>query len=388
MTNDPPVELNSFPRRSVKEDDMFDSTKMNLLAGQKADPDKRSLLEAVTKRIDLSPIIGTELHGLQLSQLSEQQKEDLALFVSERGVVFFRDQDITLEQQQELGRSWGRVRFMCIQSGAKATPEKTPSFFTLLKRMPCAIEQNSQHTLSTLSTLNFRSKIHAGEGWHTDISFEKVPSSCAILKVVEVPPYGGDTIWASTYAAYDKLSPALREVIESLTALHNADQFLSAREDPTGQTFLRRDTVAFSIEHPVVRTHPITGWKILYVNKAFTKHIKGFTKAESGKHLRCLIDMLLNFLTDHIATSDDVKVRFRWEKNSVAIWDNRATQHLALWDYYPHNRQAQRVLVLGERPYRDPESKSQLEAGGALYQAPPLWLRDVDGAGSGYRWSL
>ncbi|TPX59733.1 hypothetical protein PhCBS80983_g02316 [Powellomyces hirtus] len=365
MTNDPPVELNSFPRRSVKEDDMFDSTKMNLLAGQKADPDKRSLLEAVTKRIDLSPIIGTELHGLQLSQLSEQQKEDLALFVSERGVVFFRDQDITLEQQQELGRSWGPLHVHPI--GRKSDPKEDAQLF---------------HTTKA-------SKIHAGEGWHTDISFEKVPSSCAILKVVEVPPCGGDTIWASTYAAYDKLSPALREVIESLTALHNADQFLSAREDPTGQTFLRRDTVAFSIEHPVVRTHPITGWKILYVNKAFTKHIKGFTKAESGKHLRSICEhMLLNFLTDHIATSDDVKVRFRWEKNSVAIWDNRATQHLALWDYYPHNRQAQRVLVLGERPYRDPESKSQLEAGGALYQAPPLWLRDVDGAGSGYRWSL
>ncbi|KAJ3177063.1 hypothetical protein HDU85_006430 [Gaertneriomyces sp. JEL0708] len=320
---------------------------LNALAGKKADPEKKSLFDAVTKRIDLSPVIGTELHGIQLSQLTDQQKEDLARLVSERGVVFFRDQDITLGQQQELGKSWGPLHVHPI--GRTTDPKEDAQIFNTTKE----------------------SKYHAGEGWHTDISFEEVPSAYAILKLLEVPPVGGDTLWVSTYGAYDKLSPAFRDTIEHLTALHNAEQFLAAKNDPKGEVFLRREDVKQYNEHPVVRTHPTTGWKVLYVNEGFTKQIKGYTKAES--------DALLNFLTKHIALSDDLKVRFRWEKNSVAIWDNRATQHLALWDYFPHTRHAQRVIVLGERPYYDPKSKSQLEAGGAAYQAPPLWFRDLDG---------
>ncbi|TPX71837.1 hypothetical protein SpCBS45565_g00782 [Spizellomyces sp. 'palustris'] len=327
---------------------------LNALAGKKADPQKKSLLDAVTKRVDLSPVLGTELHGIQLSQLTEQQKEDLALLVSERGVVFFRDQDIDLDQQQDLGKSWGPLHVHPI--GRKDEAKEDAQIFQT----------------------NEASKIHAGDGWHTDISFEEVPSAYAILKLLEVPPVGGDTIWVSTYAAYDKLSPSFRDTIEHLTALHNAEQFLAAKSDPTGSIYLRRENVVQSNEHPVVRTHPTTGWKILYVNAGFTKHIKGYTKAES--------DALLHFLTKHIATSDDIKVRFRWEKNSVAIWDNRATQHLALWDYYPNTRHAQRVVVLGERPYYDSKSKSQLEAGGASYQAPPLWTRDIDGGKLGYKW--
>ncbi|KAJ3011923.1 hypothetical protein HKX48_006569 [Thoreauomyces humboldtii] len=330
------------------------------LAGQSAHPEKKHLLSAVTKRIDLSPVIGTELLGVQLSQLNDLQKEDLARLVSERGVVFFRDQDLTLDQQQALGRSWGELHVHPI--GRKTD-----------------LREDAQVFRTTAS-----SKIHAGEGWHTDISFEEVPSSFAILKLLEVPPVGGDTIWSSAYAAYDKLSPAFRAMIEDLSALHNAEQFLAAAQDTTGQSFLRRDSVGRSNEHPLdseskVRTHPVTGWKLLYVNKGFTKHIKGFTKEES--------DNLLNFLTNHIATSDDIKVRFRWEPNSVAIWCNRSTQHLALWDYYPHARHAQRVLVLGERPFRDPESRTQVEDGGAGYNVPPLWQRTGDGEG-GYRFSL
>ncbi|KND02531.1 uncharacterized protein SPPG_02990 [Spizellomyces punctatus DAOM BR117] len=327
---------------------------LNALAGKKADPQKKSLLDAVTKRVDLSPVLGTELHGIQLSQLTEQQKEDLALLVSERGVVFFRDQDIDLDQQQELGKSWGPLHVHPI--GRKDEAKEDAQIFQT----------------------NEASKIHAGDGWHTDISFEEVPSAYAILKLLEVPPVGGDTIWVSTYAAYDKLSPSFRDTIEHLTALHNAEVRPCVAPYSTLQYLFYLSRSPSDILNLLVRTHPTTGWKILFVNSGFTKHIKGYTKAES--------DALLHFLTNHIATSDDIKVRFRWEKNSVAIWDNRATQHLALWDYYPNTRHAQRVVVLGERPYYDPKSKSQLEAGGALYQAPPQWTRDIDGGKLGYKW--
>ncbi|KAJ3032059.1 hypothetical protein HDV00_008011 [Rhizophlyctis rosea] len=323
---------------------------LSSLAGAKADPEKKSLLSAVSKRIDLTGAIGTELHGIQLSQLSAQQKEDLALLVAERGVVFFRDQDITLDQQAELGKSWGPLHVHPIGRKDESRPD-------------------AQFFRTTADA-----KGHAGENWHSDISFEEEPSAFAILKITEAPPVGGDTLWVSTYGAYDKLSPAFRQSIESLTAYHNAEGFLRVKDPKAstdGNAFLRegREDVVNYVPHPIVRTHPITGWKAIYVNSAFTKQVKGWSKPES--------DALLNFLYNHIATADDIKVRFKWENNSVAIWDNRVTQHYASWDYFPHTRVGQRVVVLGERPYYDKNSVSQVESGKALYQVPPFWRRSI-----------
>jgi alpha-ketoglutarate-dependent taurine dioxygenase len=221
----------------------------------------------------------------------------------------------------------------------------------------------------------------ASAGWHTDISFEPVPSDYAMLKIHTLPATGGDTLWASGYEIYDRLSPSMRVFLEGLTATHDAKFFLEEAErlgNPIRKG-IRGNPLNFgeglSAVHPVIRTNreymllsdtqpvhanhtpAVTGWKSVYVNKGFTKRINGVTKDES--------DMLLGYLFNIVTQNHDAQVRFKWRPNDLAIWDNRSMWHCATYDY-SDPRAGDRVCSVGEAPYLDLNSKGRKEALGLI----------------------
>ncbi|KAI9264204.1 hypothetical protein BDA99DRAFT_481422 [Phascolomyces articulosus] len=305
--------------------------------GHLADPKLASLLDNAEKVFDVTPNIGTEIHGIQLNELTEQQKNDLALLVARRGVVFFRDQKITPKQSLELGRHYGPLH---VHNVGPIPPAKNADEILTIQ-----IEADNEAVL----------KRYAGrtpaDGWHSDISYEVQPSSLAFLKIDTLPSVGGDTLWASGYEAYDKLSPAWQKFVEGLEAVHSGDVHRETAR-VTGYP-LRRE--APDNTHPVVRVHPVTGWKSLYVQRGFTRRIVGFTKRES--------DAVLGFLFNHIETGIDFQVRFRWTEDAIAVWDNRVTYHAAIPDYIGLGnggiRHGYRVTPTGERPYFDAKAKSR-----------------------------
>ncbi|KAI8372942.1 uncharacterized protein BYT42DRAFT_594807 [Radiomyces spectabilis] len=301
--------------------------------GHKADPAKNSLYNNAEKIFDLTPHIGTEVHGLQLSQLTDQQKNDLALLVAERGVVFFRNQDITPHQGVELGRYFGRPHIHNTFGHPEGLPELHIIYF----------DENS-------STKGYE-HLSFADIWHTDVSYEVQPAGLTFLKIDTLPEVGGDTLWASGYAAYEKLSPAFQKFLEGLEAVHSGQHQI---DEAVAQGRPVRRRIVESI-HPVVRTHPVTGWKSLYVQPYFTRRIVGLSPKESTA--------ILNYLYQLIATSADFQVRFKWTEDSVAVWDNRVTFHNAIFDYLGSGkRHGWRVTPQAEKPYLDPNSKSKKEA--------------------------
>ncbi|ESK83005.1 family taurine [Moniliophthora roreri MCA 2997] len=313
----------------------------------------------VYESYDNTPHIGTSFPAVQLSELlkhpdSDVLLKDLAHLVSYRGVVFFRDQDITIDKQLELGERLGRLSGKPATSTLHKHPisEDTPEL---------SAEVSVISSIGGIARSGNRRSLRASEGWHADITFENVPSDYAILKIHTLPETGGDTLWASGYEAYDRLSPAFQKFLEGLTAVHNADFFNVYAEkhglriqDPRGSP--ENTGSNLTAVHPVIRTNPVTGFKTLFVNKTFTKHILELTPDES--------DDVLDYLARHISDNHDLQVRFKWNKNDVAIWDNRVTFHTATNDYEAH-RQGNRVVSIGERPYLDPKSSSRRAALGA-----------------------
>lgn len=190
----------------------------------------------------------------------------------------------------------------------------------------------------------------AADGWHSDVTNEKQPPGLTFLKIDTLPATGGDTIWASGYTAYDRLSPAFQQFLEGLEAVHSGQQQIEeALRD--GHTVRRQHWTSV---HPVVRTHPVTGWKALFVQPGFTRSIVGLSQRES--------DLILNYLFDHVSGGTDFQVRFRWQENSVAVWDNRTTNHNAIFDYLDFGkRHGWRLTSQAEKPYYDPKSKSRQE---------------------------
>lgn len=178
-----------------------------------------------------------------------------------------------------------------------------------------------------------------GTAWHTDGSPNEEPPMASILHLTTVPEVGGDTLFANMYAAYDALSDTMKEILDTLSALHNSDINRGRYESVGGG--LRREAFPEAV-HPVIRTHPATGRKLIYVHAQCTKHIVGMKPAES--------EGLLNFLYAHNA-NPQFQCRFKWEANSVAMWDNRCTQHHATWDYFPQTRSGVRVTIKGDRPF-------------------------------------
>jgi len=178
-----------------------------------------------------------------------------------------------------------------------------------------------------------------GEHWHSDVPCDEEPPAASILYLHTVPPCGGDTLFASQYAAYEALSPRMKAYLEGMTATHSGDHIYCRNNalmglKESGKTYPKSS-------HPIVRTHPVSKRKALYVNGEFTTHIDGLPREEG----RAILDFLCEF-----STREEFQVRFRWQPHSIAFWDNRSVQHQALWDYYPKTRSGRRVTIKGDRP--------------------------------------
>lgn len=317
----------------------------------KADKEKKALLGAAKEVKHLTKHIGTEIVGLQLSDLTEQQKDELALLVAERVVVFFRDQDLTPQNQLALGEYWGQV-------------ERHPQapFVPLPERPGEDYAKGSGISVIWRSFLNKHFGINEGfrgrgifSKWHTDLVHEKQPAGITHLHLDAIPSTGGDTSWSSGYAAYDKLSPALQKFLDGKTAIYRSAHAYLDRENPLkGPVYIER-------EHPIVRTHPATGWKSLFVNRSMTVRIVGLEPAES--------DLILEYLFGVFENNLDIQIRWTWQPTqeglgTSAIWDNRISQHNAIndYDFDDDFRHGTRVTSLAEIPFFDPNSKSQREA--------------------------
>ncbi|KAI1609152.1 hypothetical protein EDD36DRAFT_447129 [Exophiala viscosa] len=261
--------------------------------GARADKSKKALFSAATKVTDLTTHIGTEIEGLQLKDLTDQQKDELALLIAERSVVFFRDQEISPQQQKALGEYYGEVEI-------HPQVPQVPGVLGVSVIWP-ALQ-------ATEVTPSFRRPGGASR-WHTDLVHERQPAGITHLHNDTVPPTGGDTLWASGYSAYEKLSPDFRKYIDGKQAVYRSAHPYLDRENPNaGPQYIERT-------HPLVRVHPATGWRALWVNRAMTSRIVGLDKAES--------DLILGYLYDVYERNVDIQVRFRWTPGTSALWDNR-----------------------------------------------------------------
>ncbi|GEQ71630.1 hypothetical protein JCM33374_g5316 [Metschnikowia sp. JCM 33374] len=314
--------------------------------GKNADPKKTALLGAAKEVKHLTAHIGTEIVGLQLADLDDRQKDELALLIAERVVVFFRDQDLAPQKQLELGKYWGQV-------------EVHPQF----PRVPDTVDGEDVAGISVIwqdyskeffgLPLSFRDNSKGNSQWHADLVHEFQPSGITHLHNDAIPDVGGDTLWSSGYAAYDKLSPAFQAFLDGKTAIYRSAHAYIDRENPlAGPKHIER-------EHPLVRTHPATGWKYLFVNRAMTSRIVGVEPVES----QLVLEHLFNVYEKNL----DIQVRWNWTSKpgygTSAIWDNRIANHNAVWDHEgKQSRHGTRVTSLAEIPYFDPSSKSQRQA--------------------------
>ena len=264
----------------------------------------------------LTPTIGAEIGGVDLSApLSNQEFDAIHQALLDHQVIFFRDQHITVDQHKAFGARFGKLH---VHPNAPKTLPEHPEILTI-KAGP-------------------DSKRVAGEVWHSDVSCDEEPPMGSILHIHEVPENGGgDTMFANQYAAYEALSPAMQGFLQTLTAQHESRKSANHqyRDPAPDQRFPEA-------EHPVVRTHPETGRKALFVDRGFTTRILQLSPAES--------DALLNMLFTH-AEQPKFVCRFKWRPYSIAFWDNRAVQHQAMWDYFPQRRFGYRVTVCGDKPF-------------------------------------
>ena len=258
--------------------------------------------------------MGAEIGGVDLARpLSADTVDEIRHALFEFGVVFFRDQEITPEQHIAFSRRFGEIN--------------VNRFFKPVNGYPMIAEVRKDPD----------QQLNIGGNWHTDHSYDVAPAMGSLLYAREVPETGGDTLFASMYAAYDKLSPPIKALVEGLTATHDGEPVYRGRfgHDGGAKGYPRAD-------HPIVRTHPVTGRKALFVNRNFTTRINGLSRIES--------DALLRMLWDHAETAE-FQCRFRWEANSIAFWDNRCVQHHAMWDYFPQRRHGYRVTIEGDKPF-------------------------------------
>ncbi|HXZ51748.1 MAG TPA: TauD/TfdA family dioxygenase [Burkholderiales bacterium] len=267
----------------------------------------------------LTPLCGAELRGIDLARpLEERAVKALEGALAEHCVLFFRDQSLTPEQQKTLGRRFGELHLH-------------PAWPRLVPGHPEIMEIYADE----------KSKRVAGEDWHSDVSCDPEPPLGTILYMLEVPPVGGDTLFANMYAAWESLSAPLRRMLEGMTALHDGEYVYRGRYEGAveeGKVYPRS-------EHPVVRTHPVSGRKALFVNRTFTTRIVQLARHES--------DAVLAMLFEHLERPE-FQCRFRWQPGSVAFWDNRCAQHHAMWDYYPQRRRGLRVTIKGDAPFYRP----------------------------------
>ncbi|KAJ7243445.1 hypothetical protein C8J57DRAFT_1365955 [Mycena rebaudengoi] len=306
----------------------------------RADPEKKALFSVAKEVRNLSIHVGTELVGLQLADLTDEQRDELALLVAERSIVFLREQDLSPQKQKELGVYLGDGE---IEIHPQVPQVPGVPGVTLIW------ENAREYKDYYKGGRGFRNAYPSGSyGWHTDLVHLAYPPGYTHLHQDTVPEVGGDTLWASGYSAYDKFSPAFRAILDGLNGIYRSAHQYKDANDPTAPA-RHVETV-----HPLVRTHPVTGFKTIFANRAMTVGIEGFDKAES--------DAILNHIHDVYEKSTDLQIRWKWTPGTSAIWDNRTTIHTVSYDYEGKGeRHGTRVSSLAEKPFYDPKSKSRRE---------------------------
>jgi taurine dioxygenase len=269
----------------------------------------------------LSPALGAQIDGIDLSQpLSAEHKDAIEHALLIHQVLFFRNQPITPQQQANFARYFGDLHIHPIYPNIPDQPEVL--------------------VLDTAET-----DVRDNAIWHTDVTFLEEPALGAVLAAKQLPAFGGDTLWASSSAAFDALSKPLQQLLDGLTATHDFTRsFPLERFGNTPDALERYHEVQRKhppLTHPVVRTHPVTGRKGLFVNEGFTTRINELEPAES--------EALLKLLFAH-STKPEFTIRWRWQENDIAFWDNRTTQHYATDDYRPNRRVMHRATILGDKP--------------------------------------
>jgi len=296
------------------------------------DPNPRSFLEGTgVKEKHLTPKFGSEVEGVQLSKLDARGKSQLALFVAQRGVVVFRDQDFLDQTPEWMLHEWGSTFGRLHIHPTSGQPKDYPEFHLVYRDGKETVKHEPSQSLSS-------------SGWHSDVTYELQPPGLTSLFLFDMPASGGDTAYVSQVEAYNRLSPSFREYLETLQVLHSGvAQAEYSRRGNRGGT-VKREPV--ENVHPLVRRHPLTGQKALFVNKQFSRKIIGLKTEES--------DAILNLLYNHIATGHDFQIRAHWKPNTVVLWDNRITAHSAIIDYDAEEdgrRHGARITPQAERPF-------------------------------------
>ena len=269
----------------------------------------------------LSGALGAEIQGISLKDSSEKNFDYINSLLLEHKVIFFRNQKITTEEQIVLAKSFGPLEKHIYVKGRKEYPE----IVRIIKG------PNEKHQW--------------GETWHTDVSYNKRPTKVIILRSIKVPPVGGDTMFSNMEIAWDTLDEKIKSKIKNKIALHSslgAAAFVEKYEKMEGNGNIDE----YSNIHPIVRTHPETGKKILYVNSMYTKKILDMNEKESSKVLKSIFEHQERL---------DFTCRFKWTENAIAIWDNRSVLHQGLTDFFPgrglgHERVMDRIAIEGDRP--------------------------------------
>ena len=268
----------------------------------------------------LSGNIGAEIDGVNLKKISKEQFKEIKIVFGKYGVIFFRNQTLSPEEEIIFAELWGEININ--------------RFFTNLEGYPKI----------ALVSKEPDQKKNIGGAWHTDHTYDLEPAMGSILFAHQVPKKGGDTLFSSMYAAYETLSDGLKDTLKNMYGRHSSRHVFGTsraeRNDDTVGRIINSDKAKQDAIHPVVITHPQTGKKALFVNPTFTLGFDGWSDEESKP--------LLNYLYSH-ATKPEFTCRFKWEEGSIAFWDNRSTWHLAVNDYHGQRRLMHRITINGTR---------------------------------------
>ncbi len=292
-----------------------------------------STLSSVDVALDVTPLsahIGAELRGLDLRSLSDDEVAAIRAAWLEHKVVFFPGQHLEPAEHLAFASRLGE-------------PTEGHPVIPGIAEHPEVFEIDYSKTRELYATYGNVATKNQGIHWHTDVTFVRRPPAGSILRAVVIPEAGGDTAFSNQQAAFEALSPSLQDYLSTLTAVHDGEHQFSKILERVGEGKWEGAELPElePVEHPVIRTHPETGAKILFVNRGFTSHIKELERGES--------DALLEFLYEH-SVKPEYTVRYHWHTGDIGFWDNRATQHAVIGDYGTQHRVIQRVTIKGDAP--------------------------------------
>ena len=331
-------------------------------------PLKRTgILDSQYEFEELTPAIGRVYPTLQLRDVLKHEKadeliRDIAITISRRGVVFFKSQELTPDEQKYFTDRLGHVTGKPSSSGLHIHPVYNAKRDSKESVVDAKGTRNTDNEISVISSvlhnsLNVGPRSGADE-WHSDVTFENVPADYTSLKVFKQPSTGGDTLWASGYEVYDLLSEPYKNFFDTLTGHFKNQDFIDSskqfcyRLHPWPRGAAENVGEHLSADHPFIRTNPVTGWKSVFGLGQHFDSIKGVTPHESY--------MIKNYIVDLLTRNHITQVRYRWGINDLAVWDNRSTYHAATPDYFSLGpRAGVRAVSCGERPYFDPNSRSR-----------------------------